>query len=685
MCSDRSYRARYIRSDVLSTEAQLRSSISGLYASDAFENRVCHFCRAESGQRDNHLNGMRRLSHLFTAVTTLLLLLFQFEVSGAVLFVRSPYDGVQEGTLRSAVIRANHIGGYNTIVLRRGLYRLSLKGADEEAARTGDLDITHGNVAIVGYDGPVVIDASRLGDRAFHVHSKARLMLVGISIKGSQSASGINWSGEPGGAVQNEGTLTMFNCKLTGNIAQSDFGDGGAIWNSGVLGLYRCVISSNQAGRLAGGIWNSGFASLNYCNVSSNFAVGCHRLCGGTYEGGGGIFNSGRMILNNSSVAANSTGSGIDGFSGNGGQLSGGFPGDNGSDGGGIYNSGDLKLLACLVSGNFTGSGGNGGSGFYGGGSGGAGGGGGGIYSSSNLMVISSTICSNSTGQGGSAGDAFFTSAAGGTGGSGGGVYSVGILALTNSTISGNSTGSGGNGGHGDGNGGPGADGGFGGGIFASGPFSFVSSTICSNRTAAGGNGGSATLFGWVIGADNQTNGGSGGNSGSGAGVYAVQSNNQSAANTLIALNHPESGGTGGSGFVAMWNTNTQDFDVVDTTGNAGQSGTGPDLVGPIVSSGFNLVGQSDGTTFNNTSSTDFIGNALAPINPLLGPLRMNGGTTATHALLFGSPAIDQGNAFGLKVDQRGYKRPIDNSAIPNASNSDGSDIGAFESTALGR
>jgi CSLREA domain-containing protein len=53
--------------------------------------------------------------------------------------------------------------------------------------------------------------------------------------------------------------------------------------------------------------------------------------------------------------------------------------------------------------------------------------------------------------------------------------------------------------------------------------------------------------------------------------------------------------------------------------------------------------------------------------DPLLGPLQYNGGSTQTHALLPGSPAIDAGAQTGcmgaggvpLTTDQRGYPRPI--------------------------
>jgi hypothetical protein len=65
--------------------------------------------------------------------------------------------------------------------------------------------------------------------------------------------------------------------------------------------------------------------------------------------------------------------------------------------------------------------------------------------------------------------------------------------------------------------------------------------------------------------------------------------------------------------------------------------------------------------------------------DPGLGPLGKNGGPTATMALSYGSPAVDQGTADGLTADQRGRRRPVDLSSIANASGGDGADIGAFE------
>ena len=68
--------------------------------------------------------------------------------------------------------------------------------------------------------------------------------------------------------------------------------------------------------------------------------------------------------------------------------------------------------------------------------------------------------------------------------------------------------------------------------------------------------------------------------------------------------------------------------------------------------------------------------------DPLFDPngLQNNGGPTDTIALATGSPAIDKGKDIGgTGRDQRGFVRPFDLAAIPNATGGDGSDIGAFE------
>jgi hypothetical protein len=98
---------------------------------------------------------------------------------------------------------------------------------------------------------------------------------------------------------------------------------------------------------------------------------------------------------------------------------------------------------------------------------------------------------------------------------------------------------------------------------------------------------------------------------------------------------------------------------------------------GVLTSDGYNLIGATNDSS--GWVATDLTGSTNAPLDPKLGPLQNNGGSTWTHALLSGSPAIDSGKSFGLTTDQRGMPRPVDIPYILNAAGGDGSDIGAFE------
>src|SRR5262245_14645411 len=86
-------------------------------------------------------------------------------------------------------------------------------------------------------------------------------------------------------------------------------------------------------------------------------------------------------------------------------------------------------------------------------------------------------------------------------------------------------------------------------------------------------------------------------------------------------------------------------------------------------SGGHNL--SSDGTCGFLTGRGD-----LQQVDPRLGPLAANGGATLTHALAFGSPAIDAGDdGVCPPADQRGKGRPADGTGDGTAT----CDMGAYE------
>ncbi len=134
-------------------------------------------------------------------------------------------------------------------------------------------------------------------------------------------------------------------------------------------------------------------------------------------------------------------------------------------------------------------------------------------------------------------------------------------------------------------------------------------------------------------------------------------------------------GGGGGIG-----NASATPVTIENSIVASNASRVGPDVRGPFASGGYNLIGdKTDSTGFVDRTMGDQVGGGGSPaIQPRLGALADNGGTTSTMALLAASPALDQG-LTALATDQRGSARKLDLAGTPNAAGGDASDIGAFE------
>ena len=107
---------------------------------------------------------------------------------------------------------------------------------------------------------------------------------------------------------------------------------------------------------------------------------------------------------------------------------------------------------------------------------------------------------------------------------------------------------------------------------------------------------------------------------------------------------------------------------------------------GSFNSEGNNLIGDSAGDAADTFTPVVYEPSDIRDTPPQLGPLTLsNGGTTATHALITGSPAIDMGfnqlaTSAGLTTDQRGFPRFVDGDFNPGAR----VDIGSYEFAAIG-
>ena len=161
-------------------------------------------------------------------------------------------------TLRSAIQAANAAGGANTITLPAGTYTLTIAPTGDDGDANGDLNVTAGSLTITGAGASsTTIDANHI-DRAFTVGDGASLELDGVTVTNGQPAGSGASSLCPdnvdspayGGAILDNGTLTLSGDVLTGNIAS---GSGGAIAAQGAgadpgpLSISSTTIAGNSA------------------------------------------------------------------------------------------------------------------------------------------------------------------------------------------------------------------------------------------------------------------------------------------------------------------------------------------------------------------------------------------------------------------------------------------------------
>jgi parallel beta-helix repeat protein len=171
-----------------------------------------------------------------------------------------------EVTLRAAVMEANAHSGADTIVLGAGTYTLTLGGGNEDAAATGDLDITGGLTITGAGAGVTIIDAAQL-DRVFDIKAGATVTISGVTMT--------NGIADGGGALRNRGTLDVSSSTISHSLSQGpSFTYGGGIDNEygGVMHLSQCTLTENKAGNWGGGFWNNGTATVSDCLFTGNWA-----------------------------------------------------------------------------------------------------------------------------------------------------------------------------------------------------------------------------------------------------------------------------------------------------------------------------------------------------------------------------------------------------------------------------
>ncbi|MGA9532898.1 MAG: CSLREA domain-containing protein [Anaerolineales bacterium] len=532
-------------------------------------------------------------------------------------------------SLREAVVTANDCEGKQTIRVPAGTYNLTLTGAGEDDAETGDLDLK-GVVRIEG-TGDVVIDGNaadrvfqiwndafadgeayelsnlriqngRVEDRGGGIWTEAReVILNDVVVQDSQAGVAGTSPGAGGGIFSNSnlhatGTLSLLNntaygqgggifvngwsleapdAVIRGNRALDSYG-GGGIYNRFGHVTVAGEISGNSASWAGGGVHNGWLMEIEGGEVSDNQATGP----------GGGISTTGTLTVHSTTISGNRAPSGgglfayVSDASGTAARTSlvDSTFSDNHADqrGGGIFNSGSSLLLAARTDliGNDAASGG-------------------GIYNDGEATFLEAAIRGNR--------------------GNGAGVVSTGLTSLTRSTLAEN--------------------------------HDTASSTTLGGSAIYSRDGGHVHLLNTTL----------SGNTGAieFGGTITMAFGSVAADHVTIADNA-----------VPAFNGRIADINALDLT-NSIVAGNMPfDCNRPIASLGGNVF--EDGSC--GPTAYDFVGIGAGSAG--LDPLAMNGGRTMTHALQSSSPAVD----FAIgddcpATDERGVPRPV----------GDGCDSGAFE------
>lgn len=214
-------------------------------------------------------------------------------------------------TLRAAIQEANALAGADTIVFAvDGTFTLTLTGSGEDAAATGDLDIT-GDLTIIGNGQALTIIDGNLSDRVFEARPIADTTLtVNMSDltvqRGNVSAVG---GGIAVDVIANSGitNLTFTNVTVTNNTASSN-GGGIAVLrqfandtNTPSLTLTNSAIFSNSASGFGGGVNCAGcLLTSNSSTISGNSAIS---------DGGGINITADQSVVNltNTTISGNIT------------------------------------------------------------------------------------------------------------------------------------------------------------------------------------------------------------------------------------------------------------------------------------------------------------------------------------------------------------------------------------------
>jgi CSLREA domain-containing protein len=212
-------------------------------------------------------------------------------------------------TLRAAIQEANALAGADTIVLKAKKYYLTIAGTGENAAVTGDLDITD-SLTIKGVSSAQTIVNGGALDRVFQIIGPVIVKVVNLSIQNG-------FIQDFGGGISNlGGTVSLISCSVANNVSSGSTGlYGGGIFSSGVGSslkiksssvINNAVVSSTLIAHGGGiAVLNGGTMNISASKIAYNYATSS---AASQAVGGGILSSSGEGVtITNSKVLANSS------------------------------------------------------------------------------------------------------------------------------------------------------------------------------------------------------------------------------------------------------------------------------------------------------------------------------------------------------------------------------------------
>ncbi len=185
-------------------------------------------------------------------------------------------------SLRGAIAKANTTAPGEDIIVFSNVFN-----SPQTIPLSATLPAITSTMTINGGNHKIVISGSAQ-TRIFDVNAGGGLTIQNLTLANARSSTS-------GGAIFNNGTLTVISSTLTNDSVVAG-ANGGGIFNAGTATIVNSTISGNSAIASGAGIFNIGTLSLTSCTVANNV----------TAAAAGGIFNSaGAVSAKNTIIAGN--------------------------------------------------------------------------------------------------------------------------------------------------------------------------------------------------------------------------------------------------------------------------------------------------------------------------------------------------------------------------------------------